>query len=122
MESVCRVVHEKHETMHASAAKPMQGRKAEVRSGMWGGVTMSMDLVNFVGSAEQCEAIHQFARDYSWDLARGERIEDPEFAADQVVADIVAALEGDPNHDAVERLRVALVQSAIRVNGEVEFV
>lgn len=37
MESVCRVVHEKHEAMHASAAKPMQGRKAEVRSGVRGG-------------------------------------------------------------------------------------
>ena len=83
---------------------------------------MSMDLVNFVGSAEQCEAIRQFGRDYSWDLLRGEKIEDPEFAADQVVADIVAALEGEPSHDAVERLRMALVQSAMRANGEVEFV
>ena len=81
---------------------------------------MNMDLINFDGSAEQCEAIRQFGRDYSWDLVRGERIEDPEFAADQVVADIVAALEGDPNHDAVERLRMALVQSAMRVNGETE--
>lgn len=79
---------------------------------------MNMDLINFDGSAEQCEAIRQFGRDYSWDLVRGERIEDPEFAADQAVADIIAALEGDPNHEAVERLRVALVQSAIRVNGE----
>jgi len=85
---------------------------------MWGGVAMGMDLINFDGSAEQCEAIRQFARDYSWDLARGEKIEDPEFAADQVVADIIASLEGDPNHDAVERLRMALVQSAMRANGE----
>ena len=30
----------------------------------------------------------------------------------------LAALEGDPNHEAVERLRVALVQSAMRANGE----
>lgn len=81
-------------------------------------MSLMMNLVNFDGSAEQCEAIRQFARDYSWDLARGERIEDPEFAADQVVADIIASLEGDPNHDAIERLRMALVQSATRVNGE----
>lgn len=79
-----------------------------------------MDLVQFDGSASQCEAIRQFARDYPWDLARGERIGDPEYAADSVVADIVAALEGEPNHDAVERLRMALVQSAMRVNGETE--
>ena len=77
-----------------------------------------IDLVNFDGSAEQCEAIRQFARDYSWDLLRGEKIADPEFAADQVVADIVTALECEPDHDAVERLRMALVQSAMRSNGE----
>ncbi len=79
-----------------------------------------MDLVQFDGSAEQCEVIRQFARDYPWDLARGERIGDPEYAADQVVTDVVAALKGDPNHDAVERLRMELVQSAMRVNGETE--
>ena len=50
-------------------------------------------------------------------LGRGTAHGNP-IPADQAVADIVAALEGDPNHEAVERLRMALVQSAMRANGE----
>lgn len=78
-----------------------------------------MDLVNFDGSAEACEAIRSFAREYAWDLARGERIEDPEFAADRVVADCAATIFDDVNEEALELLRSELVRSAKRVNAEV---
>lgn len=79
---------------------------------------VQMDLVTFDGSVEQCEAIRQFGRDFVWDLARGERLEDPAFAVDQAVADIVAAIDGEPNPEAVERLRGELLKSAERANAE----
>ena len=57
----------------------------------------------WLGTAEQCESIRQWARDYPWE----ERIEDPEHAADTVLADL-----GELHPDARARLRAALVESA----------
>lgn len=76
-----------------------------------------MDLVNFAGTAEECEAIRQFARDFVWDLRRGEKLEDPAFAVDQAVADIVAAIDGEPNPEAVERLRGELPEIFVSIGG-----
>lgn len=62
----------------------------------------------WIGSAEQCEAIRQFARDFDWegDLP----IESPQAVADGAIE---ALTEADPMHpDAEARLRAALIESA----------
>jgi hypothetical protein len=68
---------------------------------------------NYTGSAEDIEAIQQFARDYDW----AGRIVDPEFAADVALGTLAVGADdfnATLHTEAVVKLFAALVDSAAK--------
>lgn len=67
---------------------------------------------NWLGTAEQCEAVRQFARDYDWSDTSG-AIE-VDVAADAILSELRGDDEIDPEAEA--KLRAEIVASAEREN------
>ncbi len=68
-------------------------------------------LIMWTGSAEQREAIRHFARGVPW----GWPLDDPSWAADEVLSEVLVCLAEnglDPNDEALGVLRSELITSA----------